>query len=42
MMDMDEMRMIDEKNNRSIEELYMYLENWDMIEITANRLINIR
>ncbi|MDV4152123.1 group I intron-associated PD-(D/E)XK endonuclease [Clostridium sp. AL.422] len=42
MMDMDEMRKIDEKEKRSIEELDMYLENWDMIESTANRLINIR
>mgnify|MGYP003260559656 FL=1 len=36
------MRKIDKKEKRSIEELYMYLENWDMIESTANRLINIR
>ena len=42
MMDIDEMRKIDKKDNRSIEELYKYLENWDMIENTANRLINIR
>lgn len=42
MMDMDEMLKIDKKESRSVKELYMYLENWDMIEITANRLINIR